>query len=132
MNIEIFEYNGDNINLLKKFALCVVEKEEIKDSINIIFVNKEYIKKINKDFRNKNEATDVITFVYNDNGIAGEMYICEEIAEKNALENNRTKEEEILYLKAHGILHIKGYTHETNEKYTFMITRQEEYLKKCI
>ena len=132
MNIEIFEYDKKNSDLLKRFALCVAENEDIKNDINIIFVNVEYIREINKKFRDKDVPTDIITFIYNENGVAGEMYICEEIAEQNAIENNRTKEEEVLFLIAHGILHIKGYTHETDEKYAFMMDRQEEHLKRCI
>ncbi len=130
--VEIF--NADetlNADKLIKFAECVAEKEGLKNTINIIFVDEGFIAELNKKYKNKSAVTDILTFVYDDNNIDGELYICKEVAFENALKEGKTKEEELLFLIAHGILHIKGHTHETEEKFDKMMKIQEEYLIKC-
>lgn len=110
--------------------------------IDIIFCSAAYIKNLNKKYRDKNKATDILSFEfkeyeYDENVyFIGELFICPSIAKKNALDfkdfwdkegwasKNKTEytdfEKEIILLLIHGILHLFGYDHtgddENNEE----------------
>ena len=81
-------------------------------TINIILVNEEHITQLNADFRSKNHPTDVITFNYAEP--QSEIYICLEVAQKQALEHRVTLSEEITLLCIHGLLHALGFDHEVS------------------
>lgn len=78
-------------------------------SINIIFLDNNEIKEINKKFLNHNYATDVISFCIENEPMEGEIYISSEIARTNALEYNTTWTDELMRYVIHGVLHLIGY-----------------------
>lgn len=82
---------------LKKVATIVLRGEDKKMDLSIALVGQEEIKKLNKRYRGKNKATDVLSFRYNDN--FGEVIICPQ------------KTEELSRVLIHGILHILGFSH---------------------
>ncbi len=90
-------------------------------SLTIAFVDNKEIKKLNKRFRNKESATDVLSFPNesddfdSDANYIGDIVISAEQAKRQALENNLTLELEIKQLILHGILHLCGYDHETDK-----------------
>ncbi len=130
MNINIFEEVTVPLSIedITKFAECICKKEKIDVDVNIIFIDSENIRSMNSQYRGKDYPTDVLSFNY---GNMGEIYICPQIAEKNAKENDVSYDYEILNLIVHGLLHIKGYTHETMEKYEKMMSLQKEYIDLC-
>ncbi len=130
MNINIFEEVEIPLNIeeVADFAECICQKEKIEADINIIFIDNENMRSMNSQYRGKDYPTDVLSFNYGD---MGEIYICPQIAKKNAKENGVSYYYEILNLIAHGLLHIKGYTHETMEKYERMMSLQKEYINLC-
>lgn len=79
----------------------------------IAFVTKSEIKKLNKNFRGKDYATDVLSF---EDGTLGELAISPEVISKQAREHGLLVREELGYMVLHGILHLLGYDHETNER----------------
>lgn len=81
-------------------------------TINIILVNEERITQLNADFRSKKHPTDVITFNYAEP--QSEIYVCLEVAQKQALEHRVTLSEEITLLCIHGLLHALGFDHEVS------------------
>lgn len=87
-------------------------KEEIlgKDyDLNLIFTTAAKIKKLNTIYRNKEEATDILSFPLSEN--EGEIYICPSEARKEAKKFGRTYENFIAFLFIHGCAHLKGYNH---------------------
>jgi probable rRNA maturation factor len=101
------------------------------ESINIIFVKSKYIQELNKQYRDIDAPTDVLSFNLTENTNVGEIYICPEYVYETFKEDSF--DEEILRLIIHGTLHILGYDHSEsmndspNEE---MFKFQEELLLK--
>ena len=78
------------------------------------------MKELNKLFRGKNSTTDVLSFPHQpdefdpDKNNLGDIVISVERAQKQAKENGLTLEDEIKQLILHGVLHLCGYDHETD------------------
>ena len=117
----------------------VVEKLTIENGIfNIIFVSNEKIHEINKEFRHVDRITDVISFalednpdiVYDDFRLLGDIYIAIDVAYDQAIEYNHSREREVCFLATHGLLHLLGYDHMTEEEEKEMFGKQEELLKE--
>jgi probable rRNA maturation factor len=91
--------------------------------LSVAFVSDKRIKELNKIFRNKNQPTDVLSFPYEPDqydyleteNFLGDIVISLETARKQASENSLAFETEIKQLILHGILHLCGYDHETDE-----------------
>jgi probable rRNA maturation factor len=90
---------------LEKILNASFEKFNIKE-LSIVFVNSDEITKLNKDFRKKNQPTDVLAFTVEQEPLFGEIYICPEYIAK------KYDQEEILRNIVHGILHLVGYEHK--------------------
>lgn len=75
------------------------------------------LKQLNLGFRGKNKPTDVLSFPAYENaeGIAGDLAISLETARRQADEHGHSLEEEVRILMLHGILHLAGYDHETDQ-----------------
>lgn len=133
----MFTYNKtnipDNVNLDNKILNKIFKeinnlvKKEQKWIINIVFTDNEYIKDLNKKFRNKDKATDVLSFHYyedfsdlKEEDLAWEIIISHEIIYDQAKENNLTVEQESYVLIIHSILHILWYDHEKESEYLVM------------
>lgn len=121
-------YIGDNEYLsprkVKKIAAEVIQKhwqlqcgppEGFKLDINVI--SDAEIKKINKEYLNRNRPTDVIAFSLQegekipeeDTPLIGQIVISKEAAERQAAEYNHPVEEEMTILLIHGLLHVAGW-----------------------
>ncbi len=116
MRLEIF-----NFNILKNaqgFSLLSIQSVEQGykkifrgynlESVNIVFVESEYIQELNKQYRGIDSPTDVLSF--NMSLHTGEVYICPEYVSNSFKEGKF--DEEILRLIIHGTLHILGYNHK--------------------
>ena len=139
---EIFNESGkeiEEITKLQEYMKFVVEKLTIENGIfNIIFVSNEKIHEINKEFRHVDRITDVISFalednpdiVYDDFRLLGDIYIAIDVAYDQAIEYNHSREREVCFLATHGLLHLLGYDHMTEEEKKEMFGKQEELLKE--
>lgn len=103
--------------------------------LSVLFCNDEYIKKLNNDYRNKNEATDVLSFCQeeissdeNKKYSAGDIVISLDTLKKNSEYFNVSENEELKRLTIHGILHLAGLDHEDNSPEREMLIYQEEIL----
>ena len=103
--------------------------------VGITFVSDHKIRQINKQYRNKDEATDVISFALNDGdtdpeqeqGLLGDIVISAERAYLQAKEYGHSPERELAYLLIHGFLHLLGYDHMQAEDKKIM-RENEEYI----
>jgi probable rRNA maturation factor len=78
-------------------------------TLSLIFTSPEKMKKLNLIYRDKNTATDILSFPIDE--IEGEIYICLEEAKKEAVKFERTFENFIGFLFIHGCVHLKGHDH---------------------
>lgn len=81
----------------------------------IAFVNSDEMQKLNKKFRGKNYATDILSFAPTEESSLGELVFCADVLRRQATEHNLTFELEFTYMMIHGLLHLLGYDHEASE-----------------
>ncbi len=90
-----------------------------KDVVEVVLVKDEFIRRINRDYRGVDRATDVVAFSYLESdfpcedNIAGELYVSFETVEKEAREQTVDPRHLFFRVVLHGLLHILGYDHET-------------------
>lgn len=101
--------------------------------INVIYVDKEEILRLNQEYLNHDYYTDVITFSLNeenDPNIDAEIYICVDVAEEQAKEFKVSLTNELLRLAIHGTLHLCGYKDKLEEDIKVMRQLENKYLEK--
>ena len=142
-NIEIFVNVDEKIKELEtveKVLKSAVKKENLDNvSFNVIIVDNEYIHELNKNYRNIDRETDVITFALEDEDtiilpdserILGDIYISIDKARSQAEEYGHSLLRELSFLAVHGFYHLLGYDHMTPEDEKVMFTKQEEVLEE--
>ena len=140
MKIEIFNETKDNlyeyIDTIKKVLVHGLDKLKVGDvTFNIIFVNNDYIHKLNKEYRNIDRETDVITFALEDDKtfnpeerILGDIYISIDKAKSQSIEYGHSLMRELCFLSVHGMLHLLGYDHMNKDDERVMFKLQEDIL----
>ena len=127
----------EELEILTHYIEYVTKKLKIETAIfNIILVDEKRIHEINKTYRNVDRPTDVISFALEDNStfknpvarMLGDIYICTDIAYKQAEIYGHSRIREICFLATHGILHLLGYDHMKKEEEEVMFKLQEELL----
>lgn len=117
-----------------------IKKLNLKDiEFNIILTNNEYIHELNKEYRNIDRETDVITFALEDditfpnmeNRVLGDIYISIDKARTQAIEYGHSFKRELCFLAVHGFLHLLGYDHMIKEEEEIMFNLQEEILNEA-
>ena len=111
--------------LIRRCCHAVLQMEEFPDSaeISISFVDNEQIREMNRQYRDKDSVTDVLSFPMGENGhydvnhetgakILGDIVISVSRAMEQARTYGHSLEREIGYLTAHSMLHLLGYDHE--------------------
>jgi probable rRNA maturation factor len=96
---------------LQRFARRAQELAGAKGEIAILITSRRRVQALNRNFRGKNEATDVLSFPRPQ---GGDIAICADIARQNAGRLGHTVMEEIKVLMLHGMLHLAGYDHEAD------------------
>ena len=111
--------------LVRRCCTAVLRMENFDGpaEISVIFVDNEQIHKLNLQYRNKDMATDVLSFPMGENGVydidhstgakvLGDIVISMEKAVEQAERYGHSLEREVGYLTAHSMLHLLGYDHE--------------------
>ena len=117
--------------IIKTINKCTELAEKDKNSeISVSIVGKEEIQALNKRYRDKDDVTDVLTFVMDENSddALGDIVICYERAMEQAEEFEHSQEREIAFLAAHGAFHLYGYDHENETDEAVMNELQENAL----
>lgn len=138
MKIEIFNLTRDKYLPKKKLARTakyILASERKQFDVNLILTGTAKIQTLNRTYRGQDKPTDVISFAPEESEDPppfqpiGEIYICLPIAKKQARKAGHSLSHELMFLTAHGALHLCGYTHETDKKYDTMMSRTYKYLK---
>lgn len=98
----------------------------------IRFVDAEEGRVLNRDYRGKDYATNVLTFAYTEDEAAettqADIILCTDVLQREAAEQKKTLEEHVAHLVVHGVLHAQGYDHEDKEEAEEMETLEVEIL----
>ena len=135
-----FDWLNERYSEIAKAAFSFLDVKENYE-IDVSLVDDETIHQINRDYRNVDRVTDVISFAFNDDKdpndqinslevqkMLGEILICLPQAKRQAAEIGNTLERELSFLFTHGLLHLLGYDHMTPEDEAIMFPLQEKIL----
>lgn len=104
--------------------------------ISISIVDSEEIRYLNKEYRNNDSVTDVLSFPLferneiPDSGMLGDIVICTERVKEQSIEFKHSEEREFVYLTVHSLLHLLGYDHIKEDEKKEMRSIEKEIMKK--
>lgn len=134
--IKMSNHIFSNTDLISKSCLKNYEYDFI--SYDIVLVNNEEIHRVNKEYRKKDSPTDVITFamfadseeeerfIIDGEISLGEIIVSLDKIQEQSEENKISFDEELYYIISHGILHLLGFDHLTEDDYNFMVENQNQ------
>jgi probable rRNA maturation factor len=103
--------------------------------LTVRFVAAEEGRVLNRDYRAKDYATNVLTFAYDegediaeDEPTRADIILCTDVLEREAAEQNKTVEEHTAHLVVHGVLHAQGYDHDDDDEAAEMEQLETEIL----
>lgn len=126
--------------LVKRAVLAVLDFEDFgrRAEVSVTFTDNEWIHALNREYRNVDRPTDVLSFPLSDGEdydtdgdavLLGDIVISLERAQTQAEEYGHSFEREVAFLTVHSMLHLLGYDHETSpEDERDMFARQDEIL----
>ena len=109
-----------------------------KVSFSLLLSNNINIKRLNKNFRNKNKSTDILSFPFDINLktskkiYLGDIIISYDFINKPKLQNNKLFREKLIRTFIHGFLHLLGFNHIKNKDYIKMLKEEEHIYKSVI
>lgn len=119
-----------NIKLIKKTVEKFLDHYRLQNkAVSLALVGDNEIRKINKQYRRKDRATDVLSF-NGENDYLGEILIDYAQIKRQAKEFGRTRDEELVFILVHGLLHLIGYNDETEKDRKKMIELGEGFINK--
>lgn len=143
MEIEVFNQTEEDLEKeleeLKEFLHKVAKDENLDNIIyNVIIVDNEQIHQLNKEYRNIDRPTDVISFALEDDDsfnrtdirVLGDIYISIDKVRTQKDEYGHSFKRELYFLAIHGFLHLLGYDHMEKDEEEIMFKKQEEVLSK--
>ena len=133
------DWNVKELDELSKYIEFVLKYEKLEHVLfNVIIVDNAYIHKINLEYRGIDRPTDVITFALEDEKdvqakeirVLGDIYISKDKVIEQAKEYGHSLKRELFFLVTHGIYHLLGYDHMTEEEEKVMFKKQEDVLNE--
>lgn len=140
---ETNELSEKELDMVEKLLFFAAEKENVGENseLSVTFVTNDRIQEINRDYRDKDRPTDVISFAMEELGegeiplvggdmprVLGDIIISLAKAREQADEYGHSFIRELGFLAVHGFLHLLGYDHETEEDEKKMFSRQKDLL----
>lgn len=115
-----------------------VEKIEENVEVSLSIVDKDEIHILNRDYRDVDRPTDVLSFPMDEEGfdqdgnpilLLGDIVICLDVAKEQAVDFGHSLEREIMYLICHSTLHLLGYDHIEEDDKREMRSKEKEIMK---
>lgn len=124
-------------------ASLVAENFEGSAEVNVTFVDDEQIRELNKQYRNIDSATDVLSFPMGDNRnfdidpdtgayVLGDVVISLEHAEAQAKKYGHSLQQEVAFLTVHSMLHILGYDHVNGGVEAMRMREREDKIMRAL
>jgi len=108
------EADGVRQHALSRFAGQAKTAAGVAGEVCVVITSKQEVQGLNRRYRRKNKATDVLSFPSTFPTVAGDIAISAEIAAETAGELGHSVETELKILILHGLLHLAGYDHEND------------------
>jgi probable rRNA maturation factor len=119
---------------LQEYAARVLREGGVSSGeFNVVFIGDEFMTELNEMYKGRKGTTDVLSFNLSDEsdeGVSGEVYVSLEQAKTQADELGVPFEEEVVRLVTHGLLHLAGHVHDTDEQYDAMMDRTERLVRE--
>ncbi len=120
---------------------CLFEKEYDSITLDIVFTDSEKTHELNRDYREKDYPADIITFaifaddensfIFDGDINLGEIVIAlDKVIEgvNQDISHSANREQELFFLISHGLMHLLGFDHQSEEEYNFVIEEQRKAL----
>lgn len=138
---KMLDYVLNNEMIIKQSKIREKYLKDFIFNVDFMFCLDNQIHELNRDYRNIDRPTDVLSFalfvdnkdsqIMIDNHISlGEVIISLETTERQALDNNKSFDEEMAFLLSHGILHLIGFDHTDEKTLSIMLDIQDEIINK--
>jgi len=112
---------------LRLVAEALLKREKKKTLVNVILCEDSKQRELNRDFRKLDHVTDVLSFVWDEPALLGEIYIAEGQVKKQAPLYGNTYYRELKRVLVHGLLHLCGYDHNNKTERKIMRERERFY-----
>ncbi len=140
----------DKTRKILEFYISDIYKEsclnnEVFSSItlDIVFCDSKKTHELNRDYRDKDYPADIITFaifaddenhfIFDGDINLGEIIIAMDKVEEGVnrdISNSKNWKQELMFLISHGLMHLLGFDHQTEEEYNFVISKQKQALER--
>jgi probable rRNA maturation factor len=119
---------GVSARALGQFAARAQRAAGVRGEVDVLVTSSAELRRLNRRFRGKNAATDVLSFPSAD-ATAGDIAISAEVGVRNARRLGHSPSDELKILILHGLLHLAGYDHETDAG---EMARKEARLRRAL
>ncbi|MCK0506765.1 rRNA maturation RNase YbeY [Aromatoleum anaerobium] len=100
--------------LIRRWALAALQDDA---EVTVRLVGEAEGRRLNRDYRGKDYATNVLTFVYDESEtLAGDLVLCVPVVAREAAEQGKPLEAHFAHLIVHGMLHLQGFDHEAPDE----------------
>jgi probable rRNA maturation factor len=123
------QYAAENDGLPTRIQLRAWVKAALQRDadVTVRLVGAEEGRALNRQYRGRDHATNVLTFAYPDTDpLSGDIVLCVPVVEREAREQRKIPQTHYAHLVVHGILHLQGYDHEKAADARFMETLETE------
>jgi probable rRNA maturation factor len=110
---------------LRKWCRAALAKAAV---VTLRIVAEGEARRLNRQFRGKDYATNVLTFIYGDRPLEGDVVICAAVVAREAREQGKAVEAHYAHLVVHGMLHLQGLDHEEPREAAAMERREKRVL----
>jgi len=121
--------SGVNRRSLERFLARARRAVGVSREVNVLITGRAEMRRLNRRFRGRDQATDVLSFPAPANGAGGEVAIAAPIAAGSARRLGHSTRKELEILMLHGLLHLAGYDHEHDRG---QMARKEARLRKVL
>ncbi len=127
-----------DVQIVHRAVLATLDAHNLEDyEISVLLTDDSHMTELNREYRGIDAPTDVLAFPQHEGentdlmnlNVLGDVVISLETAEHQAITEKHSLEEEVAFLTVHGVLHLLGYDHQTQEEATVMFEKQDTILQ---
>jgi len=111
---------------LRRWVCAALERDA---AVTLRFVDGREGRSLNRRFRKRDHATNVLTFVYDEVSLLGDIVLCASVVSREARAQRKTLAAHYAHLVIHGMLHLQGYDHARDDDAARMEARESALLR---